>query len=511
MSLTIAALVAMNAYVVVDEELNVRGFPHLYHVTALQKYFGLTETQLRATDNDFAVDTMGNNWRFSPLYAASTLAMRIGGTSIEAIRLSGQVFLVGIFVCALAIGRKRFAFSDRLIVATAVAVTPSVLSMSREIEDHNLHVLVLVLAAMNLDDRDNRRSRDLPLPFYFLPAIDVLVTHMFTNAVVAMISFAAMYAAFIVPAVRSSPKKVLAHESWRVALSAVALAAALVVRFGAQSLYITLMYYGEETNQAVAAHLPRHPLAYPQALFFGAVGLGLTLAAVPALWKRYRFEGFWVYGAWALAPLAVLSLMAKKHNNYVWYAAPAVAIIAARVSWHLPRRIKIAIPALLLLSAAGRHLCDITPAEDWIDRQVYYHGVYADLTARLYIEPDIVAAYAREIEQLDQSCDRPGRAILLFGNASENFVLVLNFVMLRDDPTRETFGISPEVRRYPRSLAAVELLHPVLSDVPARSYFHSDDQDRVRRVLRKSHVPADLGADLRLWCPKSPGIAAALP
>ncbi|MBZ0271518.1 hypothetical protein K8I61_05750 [bacterium] len=507
--LPIVALIGINVFVTLTDGPGVRGFPHPNQLTALHKYMGFTEEVLRASDNQFSVDTQNNNWRFSVAYAASSAVAAIAGPSVRTMRLSGQIFLVAIYFAALAIGRKRLALLDRVIVATAVASTPVVMSMSRVIEGHNVHALILLLAAGWLDRGDEPNARRPAWPLYFLPAVDALMAHTFTNFVIAMMSFAAIYLVYLVQIARIAPSLALRREAPWIAAGAVAAVTAIVVRFGVDRLAIMIPYYGIEMDLPPETGTSTSFFLYPEELFFVALGVGLTLAALPAASKRFRFGGFWMYVAWALVPLVALGFVSKKQNYYIWYAAPALAIIAGRVLGRLPGAFRALAPMLLILLAVARQIGDISPLADFVERDKFLFKIYHNPDGRSHLATGEVSRLAEAINGQAKACGIPVRDLLVFGDIPETSLATLRFRLQVLHPDTLLWGIRASKMGYPDRLVAAEIHNP---DAVAAANLSVDDQAGRTQVLERlsqTHEKRRSGTMISVWCAR--GTDAAPP
>ena len=365
-------LVILNVTIIFNEGWDFAGYPHCYQYSALQHFFDRFNPGSESPNYYFPSGRENDNEYFSVLYTLSSLMGRIGKPSPPWFRLSAVFLWIFVYVLAYWHLPAPAKPSDRLITAVMVGTMPVVFIMGRYLEDHIVHIALLLVTATILGHGRLGADRRRSWPLYFLPGLAALLTHMLTNFLIMMLSFAGMilYSYFV-------RRKELLHG--RVLFREVGLwliGGAIVVvvvffrinRFNIQQLG---GYYVTEAANQSGSWLKL--LAYPEVLVLSAAGVGLCILALLAFWPPARCKQAGLYLCWLVLPLVVLTLVQKKNTYYIWYAAPAVTLLAAGVIRRASGRVKAAVLIVSLVFAGG-HLFDLAGNWEWLIEQNLFQG-----------------------------------------------------------------------------------------------------------------------------------------
>ncbi|MEM2915635.1 MAG: hypothetical protein QXH91_09615, partial [Candidatus Bathyarchaeia archaeon] len=224
---------------------------------------------------------------------------------------------------------------------------PIIFFVTRYLEDFGLHMLVLLLGASILLHNRMGRITSRVLPFYFLPALDFLLTHAITNFFITMMSFLGIYLYSVFARIKDFKfTSVVKSESPRLLLAALALIIVNRIRIPG-GITELLRYYQTEATAFEATKYGAqlapwfvHALAYPSVLLFSSAGVILCAIALLNIKWRLRSPHSWMYLLWILIPLLFLTPIGKKNTYYVWILTPAISLLAAEVILRLPNKIK---------------------------------------------------------------------------------------------------------------------------------------------------------------------------
>ena len=243
-----------------------------------------------------------------------------------------------------------------------------------------------------------------------------MLTHMLTNYVVMMMSYAGM--ALYLLLVRRRDWRSAYHVAFEAALWVLAaelLYGAVLLRFDLSQLLRGFGYYesvGVEMGDGYSFSLAATLLGYPSVIVFSACGAVLSALAVANVRPAWRARHAGLYVLWIAVPLILLSVVQKKNTYYIWYTAPAVAFLAAGFLRRLAPRWK-AVAVVFFLGTALLHWRGpVSPLEGWLNPAHFQRGKPFLLESIGYQPAGSLAKSAREILDAADRCAPPGgRAI----------------------------------------------------------------------------------------------------
>ena len=490
----LAFVVGVNAYVVFSEGWAFDGFPHGYLYTALQVH---QDRDVYDGADDAYWGPLLDNWDYSPVYRIASVFASIGEPTPPWFRLAGCALLAAIFVvsCWLPVGAQPV---DRLLTALVVSTTPVLMFATRYVDDHALHVLILLVAAALLVRSRNGRRLAIVWPVYGLFALGLLFTHMVTNFLIAAFCLACMIAWTLAVRVREDGAGALARELPRVLVAFVLVAAVAALRYTSADFTAFLDYYRGQSGQTLGAgSWIARALAYPRLLVFGQAGLAVSLVAALNLVPRLRGKDAGLYAAWLVVPLVALSVLGKKNGDYVWYLVPAVALLAAGVLHRAPAWGKWLAVGVCLVFAGLHAVGHASPLVGLVDRAAFQS---AELTkeSRLVVDEGETIAEAWNVIAATRACKSGAHpALLLFGvPPSQSVQVPLQFAVSMLAPECAFWAIDAEHADFRRGVVAVELL----DEKYRRGDVVTPWQQHTLDALHAALVVARQTPTLRVWC-----------
>ena len=445
-------LAALQTHVIFSQGWSFTGIPHGYVSSALQVYYD--RDVAIGSDDDPVLATEMDNRTYSPLYRISTLLGWIGEPTPPWFRMTGVVLLLFIFVAAwYASGPERDPI-DRLLTAVVVSTTPAVLHVTRRLEDHGLYVLALVAAvaiARHAMARPRRPAWDAAL--YALPGLVFFFGLMYTYQTIVCVNLACILAYYGAWRIARRGRRELWQELARWLFAGAMVVLAIAIRSEPEHLRGLLNYYMQESGSDVIATAWDHAIAYPQLLFYGMAGPLLCALAALNVSRRLREPHAGLLLAWAVVPIALLSLAAKKELMYGIYAAPAIALLACSPLFRLPAWAKGAAIAGLLAAAVGLG-ANPFPLAGRIDSLALYNGSIQLPEEELRADKEPLLADAQAILDTAAECGPLNdQAILVLARGWPNrWLTPLNFAMLSlDRRPRYLLPILLEDRPYDRA------------------------------------------------------------
>lgn len=452
-------LLWLNTAIVLSEGWYLLGFPHSYQLSALQEFY---DREVGGPSHDLNKDDgkgeICDNSRFSPLYPVGKLLGRIGWPTPPWFRLVGGLFLIAIFLAAYYLPPPPIKSLDRLLTAALVATTPVVLFACRYLEDHPLHILILLIGAGLLLRSSLGAKLSVVWPLYLLPAVDFLFMHMLTNFMIAMMCLAGMILYALVRRIMRSGPRALLEELPRWLLAAAALMAAFALRYDLADLPLLKDYYGiEAAGYQAAGGFIRQALAYPQVLVLGLAGPFLVLLATLNFSKRLRGDGAGLFISWLILPLLLLSTFEKKNTIYAWYLAPAIALLAAAAARQLAGRSKRLI-LLVCVGLACLHPFSLAaPLQKYIDLTPWQTQALHPILSVKAPSPDQDFRLAQAALSVAVICPNRTGPLIVFNRWLDEMEPVY-FALLSLDRSRPYWSFGWFRYGYPPEVTAVEIV-----------------------------------------------------
>ena len=486
-------LVILNVTIIFNEGWEFSGYPHSYQYSALQQYYDRFNPGSEPPQYYFPAGGENDNEHFSVLYALSSLLGRIGQPTPPWFRLSAVFLWLFVYILAYWHLPKGARPSDRLITAVMVGVTPVVLTMGRHLEDHIVHIALLLVTATILGHGRLGADRRRSWPLYFLPGLAALLTHMLTNFLIMMLSFAGMILySYFVRRKELLHGRVLLREVGLWLASGVVAAAVMFFRISRNSMEQLSGYYVTEAANQSGSWLTL--LAYPEVLVLSAAGVSLCILALIAFSPPARSKQAGLYFFWLVLPLVVLTFSQKKNTYYIWYAAPAVTLLAAGVIRRTPQWAKAAV-LLICLTAAGGHLVG-QPAywERVIHHDLFQGQTSFELRKRNNVEQPEILAEARKMLELAAGCgELKEKSLLVLSDRWAS--LPLAFALMYLERGRYYLPHDPE-GVWPKQGVVVDSL-PIGSD--GTDSLIPGAQQRYLEFIT-SHQPTFTEGDYRIYC-----------
>lgn len=477
------ALLILNAYLIFSEGWSFDGFPHSYQISALQQFYDRSLETADGDDSFFPVGHFNDNPRFSPYYRLGGLLAGIGRPTPAWFRLAGLLFPALTFIAAYLLLPRPNSALNRLVVALAVSTTPVVLFIARYLEDHSLHIFLLVAAAAVLSRTDLLRRGRIAWIFYLIPAAGLLLTHMVTNFLVMMTSFSGLYLYVLIIRFKEDGPGAAWRQEWpRLLVGFFLLIVICWHRLDFADLFVFIRYYFQQSTAGLTAHLSwlRRALAYPQIIAFSACGPVVCLLALLAIFKRLRAERLGLYLLWALLPLVLLTPVDKKNAYYAWYLAPAFSLIAAQAVIRMPLKVRQGFVVLCLI-LAGMHLFwRPSPTEPLVDKAPFdLENPYPLIPIHVYPEAEILGQAQRVLDLAARCGPLDGRPLTYFLDNPESGNPAVYFAMLHLDQKPRYWLFEKDRAVYPPGLIAVEIPNPDPSEQAEKEPWLMDIYQRI--------------------------------
>lgn len=492
----------INGVIIFREGWHFQGFDIPYLYTALQKYHD-SLIQVSGFYNSFVAMGYHDNIS-SPLYYLAEAIAQIGHPSPPWFRLTGTFALLCIFLAAYFTPSAMSPRIDRIVTAVTVTSTPAVLFVCRYLDDYAMHMFLLIVGAALIVKSENGKNRKIFLPFYFLPVVAFWMTFMVTHFLIAMVSLGGMYCYSLFWRLRDGNKKIVKIIVGEIPWIAVSL---LLVFLTAKTRGIPsgeslFSYYSSEAGAYLfpGTSLVDHLLSYPGALFFSSVGVITCLLALANVIPKFRSTDALLYLIWMAAPLLILTAITKKNHYYIWFAVPAISILAASTVTRFPVRWKtIWIGACLLFSVM--HLFHFaSPLEELSDNEIFESGnigMNMDFIDRNEQNRIDDFANAQKVLALAEKCGSiNGRNFVSYHPDPFNWRPVrLYFAML----TLNQGPIYWFVASIPKEVADNAVIVRLDSGYAIRA--HEKIQDDLRSQIFSTHSQVFQTSDYRVFCP----------
>ena len=224
-------------------------------------------------------------------------------------------------------------------------------------------------------------------------------------------------------------------------------------------------------------------------------GLPHTIAALVSLRKKNRAPGWGLALAMVLVPLAVLTLVPKKNVHYIWYAAPAIGLLAAGVLRTFPRAVAMAACALFLFLAALQTTKGSGTLENRIDPAAFYGGNTYPIVATNRFSAKSPEPLARRLAEALSACGEvEGRPLIVYGPRA-TVVRDLLFALMWIEPRPVYWHLDMTPPAVPPHAMALELREDPTGGASVSHQFQAS-VERIHQLLPLA-METD---DARVYC-----------